>query len=412
MSKRQKQLAKLTPSQVIELSYLCALLEKQSSNSNDLISARMDAIRSFLEKVIDVVPLENLGFSMASANPTIRRKCMKALKTKLLSSQMMYRALLRATKNCECKSHLADQQEVNPLTGSPELKCCTQCSFLNHYRNSMQKTSNAICDLNVRELFDKLEIKSPIEALTAGRKRLNELSKSKRTNAEMLEIVNEIRENELAVCISLLGSFMDQQETRIPLVNDEVKDVSGSISIGVWALSSFSQVKEIMNQAHTKKLEVNIRDYRPCFGDKDHKQQETHDSHYSSKLHFIVQGLDSKKIVTYNSQYVSYSLERQLLEYEKGKDLKRFDVKKITEEWGVLFQDSALSLVAESHRSVIARWLKWSLMVHNLREELAKHTAVGVVGLVNSGKSSLIENCFGKNVSYIINRGWIQKKIF
>ena len=401
MSKRQKQLAKLTPSQVIGLSYLCALLEKQSSSSSDLISERMKVIRSFFDKVIDVVPLESLGFSIAFANPMIRRKCMKALKTKLLSSQMMYQALLRATTDCRtCKSDQADQQEVDPLTGSLKPRCCDECSFLNDYRKKMQKTSNAICDLNVKELFD--EIKSPIEALTIGRKRLSELSKRKRTNAEMLKIVNEIRENELAVCISLLGSFMDQQETKIPLINNKVQDVSGSICIGVWALSSFNQVKGIMNQEHTKKLEVSIRDYRPCLGDKDHKQQETCDSHYSSKLRFVVQGLDSEKIVTFNSQYVSYSLERQLLEYEKGNNLKASDVKTITEQWGELFQDSTLALVAESHRSVIARWLKWSLMVHNLREELAKHTAVGIVGLVNSGKSTLIENCFGKNVNYIV----------
>ena len=402
MSKRQKQLAKLSPPDVIELSYLCALLEKQSSSSNHPISARMDAIRGFLEKVIDVVPLESLGFSIAFAhNPSIREKCVKALKTKLLSSQMMDQALLRATADCECQLPPADQQEVDPSTGSLELRCCSQCSSLNNYRNKMQKTSNTICDLNVRELFDKLEIKSPIEALRTGRAQLDMLSKSERTNVEeMLAIVNEIRKNELAVCISLLGSFMDQQETKIPLINTTAQDVdvSGSISIGVWVLSSFSHIREIMSHTHTKKLEVSIKDHWPCLGDKE---LETHDSRYSSKLRFIVQGLDSEKIVTYNSQYVSYSLEKRLLEYEKGKDLETFDVKTITEQWDKLFQDSTLALVAKSHRSVIARWLKWSLMIHNLREELAKHTAVGVVGLVNSGKSTLIKEVFGKIVSYI-----------
>ena len=38
-------------------------------------------------------------------------------------------------------------------------------------------------------------------------------------------------------------------------------------------------------------------------------------------------------------------------------------------------------------------------MVHNLREELAKYTAVGVAGLVNSGKSNLVNSLFGIQVS-------------
>ena len=68
-------------------------------------------------------------------------------------------------------------------------------------------------------------------------------------------------------------------------------------------------------------------------------------------------------------------------------------------QWGKLFEDNILSLVALSHRPLIARWLKWALMVHNLREELARYMAVGVVGLVNSGKSRLVNTLFGIKVS-------------
>ena len=57
-----------------------------------------------------------------------------------------------------------------------------------------------------------------------------------------------------------------------------------------------------------------------------------------------------------------------------------------------------MSFVALSHRPLIARWLKWALMVHKLREELAKYTAVGVAGLVNSGKSILVNTVFGIKV--------------
>ena len=59
-------------------------------------------------------------------------------------------------------------------------------------------------------------------------------------------------------------------------------------------------------------------------------------------------------------------------------------------KWSRLFQGNVLSLVCYADRPLIAIWLKWTLMVHELREALAKYTAIGVVGLVNSGKSKLV----------------------
>ena len=43
---------------------------------------------------------------------------------------------------------------------------------------------------------------------------------------------------------------------------------------------------------------------------------------------------------------------------------------------------------------MIARWLNWSLLIHNLREELAKYTTIGIVGPVNSGKSTIAKTLF------------------
>ena len=121
------------------------------------------------------------------------------------------------------------------------------------------------------------------------------------------------------------------------------------------------------------------------------------DSRYAAKLQFMVQGM--RKTVTCNSQYISYSFERQLVAVCKERKIDAsipLDI--LVKKWCGLFRDNTLSLVREGYRPLIARWLKWALMIHNLREKLAKYTSIGVVGLVNSGKSKLINTLFGIQV--------------
>ena len=122
----------------------------------------------------------------------------------------------------------------------------------------------------------------------------------------------------------------------------------------------------------------------------------------------MVQGLD--KTVSCNSHYISYSLERQLVILcDKLNISASTPTEKIVKKWNTLFKDNVLSLVVMSHRPLIARWMRWALMVHNLLEELAKYTAVGVVGLVNSGKSKLVGNLFGIQVKYIYSHFFLFK---
>jgi len=198
---------------------------------------------------------------------------------------------------------------------------------------------------------------------------------------------------------------MEQQEIDIPLVKSrsdrsEALSLSGRASVGVWALSSldYSAIQPILAQCHGKKLLVKIENYVKAIFSAKAMASEADDSQYAAKLQFIVQGI--RKTVTCNTQYISYSLERQLSELCEDREIDvHFPLDKLVGQWGVLFKDNILSLVAISHHPLIARWLKWALMVHNLREELAKYTAVGVVGLVNSGKSRLVNTLFGIKVS-------------
>ena len=293
---------------------------------------------------------------------------------------------------------------------------------------------NVICGLTIAQLYpittdptQESALKSPLVILRSGKRKLDSLAReiqgvpAKRfpgpatkeksppslRNNLMLKSVNEIRQGDLAICTSLLGGFMEQQEIDIPLVKSwqdrsKALSLSGRASVGVWALSSldYSAIQPILARCHGNQLLVKIENYVKAIFNQKAMVSEVNDNQYAAKLQFIVQGV--RKTVTCNTQYISYSLERQLSELcEDRKIDTHFPLDRLVGQWGKLFEENILSLVALSHRPLIARWLKWAIMVHHLREELAKYTAVGVIGLVNSGKSRLVNSLFGIKVS-----GW------
>ena len=255
-------------------------------------------------------------------------------------------------------------------------------------------------------------LRSPLSILSCGREQLCALleetqhaavaatsHKGRKFNQKMLETVNNIRNKEVDTCANLLGAFMQQQEINIELelskhVTSSTLDITAAASVGVWALFSldYSRVQPLLERCKGKKLLVKIEDYI-----KGMSGEAPTDSRYAAKLQFMVQGM--RKTVTCNNQYISYSLERQLVAVctERKIDAS-IPLNNLLKKWSRLFRDNTLSLVREKDRPLIARWLKWALMIHNLREELAKYTAIGVVGLVNSGKSKLINTLFGIQV--------------
>ena len=264
---------------------------------------------------------------------------------------------------------------------------------------------------------------SPINILKEGRNRLSHLfataqsldpldlagrSETKRSNLQMLETVNSIRNTDLATCASLLGGFMYQQEINIPLVKTHREasyhlNLVAAASVGVWALFSlkYSDIQPILAQCRGEQLLVKILEYvKTVSGVQSVNAPDEESDPYAAKVQFMVQGLQKSETVTCNRQYISYSLERQLVElcHERKIDAS-IPLVRLTKRWNKIFRDTTFSLVAPSHRSLIARWMKWALMIHNLREELAKYTSVGVVGLVNSGKSKLVNALFGIKVN-------------
>ena len=260
-------------------------------------------------------------------------------------------------------------------------------------------------------------LKSPIDVLTAARDRIEWLLETtsedldsstqgtQTSNELMLHDIKEINDHSLRICTSLIGSFMEQQIC-IPLLKSEAdtanilsKEKSSPVQMGGWALFSlgFNDLQKMLERMQGDPLFVQITDYISGIVDDDLKKSSNHQNEkYAAKLQFLLQGMRGNTI-SCSSQYISYSLEHQLCSNLKFK--RDITVKKLVEDWKEIFKGDALSLVAKTHRPLVARWLKWAVIVHDLRESLAKYTCVGVTGLVNSGKSRLVSSLFDLQVS-------------
>jgi GTP-binding protein EngB required for normal cell division len=265
---------------------------------------------------------------------------------------------------------------------------------------------NVVSKLNISELYPVLprkssHFKSPMQVLRDGLGKINAFTEGstspdrKLPNEQMLALIDGIFKCDVALCASLLGAFMEQQ-IRIPLIHtaketaEALTSKTAPVAVGVWALFSQNLTTlqaKLESNNHTK-LIIEIREY--IKGIREQLPESEDDRMYAGKLQFLLQGV--KQIVTASSQYISYSLERQLcsnLKFDKSYSLKH-----LISEWDTIFKNDALSLIGESHRPLVARWLKWTILVHDLREALAQYTCIGVTGFVNSGKSLLVKKLF------------------
>ena len=483
VTSRQRQLAVLTPSRLIELAYMSALLEQYPFSKSQPVSNKVEVIRTFLNKVVTVVPLESIGYAIGYSEYSLAVHCTRVLlesKIVLPPSQLMSEGILQAGMLLQGRGvpqHVMAQQRKQllakivqslpynvysqfqadygisrtdnkftmdimttipaGLSTSVSMECTEplkekpqkEVDYLgilhkrihsDFIRMAQEGNVKIICGLSIELLYfvgfssetenSTSHFESPLDVLRQGNKKLTALAgecrahTSSKNNSKMLDTVNEIRQHSLAICTALLGGFMEQQEIDIPLVKS-CKDRStafsllGPASVGVWALANlkYAHISPLLSKCRGNQLLVKIKKYVEAIFERE-AMNEAESEQYSAKLQFMVHGLATT--VTCNSQYVSYSLERQLVEVCRDRKIDiDTPLDDLIKKWGRLFEENILSLVALSHRPLIARWLKWALMVHNLREKLAQYTAVGVVGLVNSGKSTLVNSLFKIDVS-------------
>ena len=267
------------------------------------------------------------------------------------------------------------------------------------------------------------QLRSPLQVLKEAREQLMSFVESSDVdssdqentlaiNAEMVTIVRNIQEKNVKTCAALLAAFMEQT-IHIPMLKsniDTAKFLSSeqaSVAMGTWAFISmgFDNIEKILSSSQGSSLMVEVEDYimgvhelskKSCKSEE--QTRPISDRRYAAKLNFLVNGIKKNtggRSVTCSTQYISYSLEHHLFKLSQQLNFdKSFSVKQMVEQWDSTFKDDALLLVAKSHRPLIARWLKWALLVHDLREVLASYTCVGVIGLSNSGKSLLVSSLF------------------
>ena len=290
-----------------------------------------------------------------------------------------------------------------------------------------ERSSKLICGQNIGKIYPvdfshhpkpcETPLKSLPQILHDARKKLTDLSfahNDKRglgdilsPNGEMLQLVNCIIKNDLEPCVSMLGGFMEQQ-IRIPLVNNP-KDTAEAFvtsetsgAVGVWALFALGRtdIESILCNQGSQTFVVQIAQFIQGVLNEAVKPKRIRRpvSSYDGKLQFLLQGLTDT--VSCSSHYISYTLERELVQLcSNFKITPLSKVDELTSNWDMKFKETALALVPNSHRPIVARWIIWALNIHQLREGLAKYISIGVIGLVNSGKSTLVKKLFKKEVS-------------
>ena len=286
---------------------------------------------------------------------------------------------------------------------------------------------NLISGRNIGEAYPISEVISPATAVSAftplpqilrkAREDLASLSRGHKEaklgsratlNCDMLDKVNNIIENHLNPCVTMLGGFMEQQ-IRVPLVNNpfdtaKALQTDNSGAVGVWALFALDEkdIASILSSKQNRTLVIQITKFIEGVLSSNTAKERIGEqiTSYNAKLQFLLQGMN--KTVTCSSHYISYSLERELVGICKERKITTTTkVGDILFNWDTQFAATALVLVPKPYRPLLARWLIWALYIHCLREGLAKYTTVGVIGLVNSGKSTLVNKVFGRQVSKI-----------
>ena len=268
------------------------------------------------------------------------------------------------------------------------------------------KSPQSLLDESQQEL-QKLEDKAREKLKGKGAIR-NLETVTRANNKLLLEYVKKLRNEDLHLCIQIIIAFIEEQ-VRIP-ISDFHLAISYwkllKLGLGIFRrkVSDDFIVRYISVGNHIKNIVDNTgRTFDLCDTSCDTNSQ------YAGKLQFLLSAsLRSDEPSFVDDEYgsLTYSLEKHLYnKFAHATVLKideRTPVDVIERKWDTLFKDVGMSTVDSSHRRLIARWLKFSLMMHKLRDQLACNATVGIIGLVNSGKSSLVKELFKIEVIFVM----------
>ena len=479
-------MANLSIAEVIELSFLGALLERNphdTSQSLSHTSKRFKVIQDFLKTIVDVIPIESAFSCIAntSSNQNASHLCRTLKRAEIkppLSSSFFINAGLAITKlrgeavQFDQATTLEDLFHVFVVTARKRASSSLlwfrqptpdESKYLKWFGPDVASNSGENCDIvkylqmviedaikasrekipaisgiSVKSLFEDTEklnkrengpmatrlpaIKSPKSLLREGRSDLlklqtntrdtlkrhpssekdSEMSSTKAHNTMLLDYVNRLRNEELHLCIQIIIAFMEEY-VRIPISDF-------NLTVSYWQLLKLGLGifrRKVSKNIVTQYVSVS-KHIRSIADETGHivppyeTERNAANSKYAGKLQFLLSAsLRHDEPLLVDDKFLVYSLESHLywrFAHSTVPEHQRIDdstsLEKIEENWDVLFKDVGLSTIVPSHRRLIARWLKFSLMIHKLRTELSCHTSVGVVGLVNSGKSTLVKELF------------------
>ena len=414
------QIAKLAPQNLIVLAVLSTVLENVVPRGSN--SERCGTVCQFLRDGLKTVPAESL-FIAGCSNHYGDEYCRNTVKMLMKQnsdkgippSKGMFNSIGMFMDsifihNQALKVFEAHMQKTLPLGSQIKgmyrepLDDATR-SYLNQQGQKMMKEFNRrrstpyLCGEGLDFILNRTE--NPLKVLDKERDVIQQIAQeqqgcialSKPDDTPYNERFLKAADCSLKRSISLacaLDSFMRMQ-VKVPLVqNPEMTAKAlerGGSAIGAWYLvgKNYLGIQQLVKH---KPLVIEVSNFLEKYLDQ---KCDPDSEGYTSKIGFILQAM--KQPVTYSTTYISYSLEIQLKSLCNGLGITASTpVLEIRREWDQSFKGTALAHVAVPFRPTIARWIKWMLVTNRLRESLAKRTTIGIMGLLNSGKSHLL-NC-------------------
>lgn len=441
ISHQYTQVAKLAPLQLIALSFLTMVLEKSGQGSP--CSERFCATRDFLKAALETVPAEGLLIAACSVPPvdTFFRHLLPSLiddRICLLPSRVMFSSInayiLGTVLNHQLPqiilTHLKRMMppDANIVMNQPRPQLDARYQeYLEVQARNIKKTLDTrkipptLCGEGLKSLL--VNENDPVQIIESMREKVaciaaRQVERSSRVskgpartscNKDYLEAAREA--SVYATCIaSILDSFMSMQ-VQVPFVRTckataKALDHASNPEEGggdIWGLVGWKHIVSQMGPTklgsqEMKPLMVNVSNY---LGRYLGCQEELDSMGYSRKVHFICSAMSNA--VSYSRRFISYSLEMQLKALCQERGITTVTtMAEIRRCWAEFFKDTALCQVAPSSQPIIARWIKWMLITHQLRENMAKRTTLGIIGLMNSGKSHLLNFLFQTKVSGLL----------
>ena len=355
---RQRHVEALKPSELIELTYLSALLERQPhGHFADTTSFKATTIRKFIDNAQKSVPLESIGMCCTSENNVVSETCAKVILTH--ADNLPFSLPL-----CELAERTLSRVRVSDGgSNSPDKPLGTV--------EMISALTENTCYTSIDFLYPQCFPTSPYAELVRVRSELESRVKNDPAHPDdatfddvstVLSDIKDLRHSTLAISVTLLGKYFECQKILVQH-------------------GALLKLHDLTADRRTELLQK---------GDVESNQMESSlitplkDQPYAAEIGY------------------SFLLESRLAKLCKELRItQNYPLDTLIQSWKNKFKGYPLSLIVESSIPVVARWLKWCLMVNNLRTEVCKKfpPAIGVVGLINSGKTKLVHSLFGIQVS-------------